>query len=180
MSAKALYHKETLCKKEEVQRFLSSLVLKPPEVGHLINCFHVAKLTSDTKAKKANIAAAATSLKKAPGQGKAGGPRKVITFSAIENFSYQTWRDFSDLRLIEPSATYPIIEIEIVLNFFPGDHYTAERYKAFVNQMTKEHSGKDARITIGKETRPRQCFCLAVVHTATCGTTCSSSGRRAR
>jgi len=25
-------------------------------------------------------------------------------FSAIENFEFQTWRDFSDLRLIEPST----------------------------------------------------------------------------
>jgi hypothetical protein len=51
-------------------------------------------------------------------------------------------------RLIEPSNTYPIIEIEVVLNFFPGDHFTAEKYKAFVNQMTKTHSNKDQRITI--------------------------------
>ena len=51
-------------------------------------------------------------------------------------------------RLIEPSPTYPMIEIEIVLNFFPGDHFTAEKYKAFVNHMTKTHSGKDQRITI--------------------------------
>ena len=35
-----------------------------------------------------------------------------------------------------------------MLNFFPGDHFTAEKYKAFVNQMTKTHSGKDQRITI--------------------------------
>ena len=51
-------------------------------------------------------------------------------------------------RLIEPSGTYPIIEIEVILNFFPGDHFTAEKYKAFVNQMTKTYSGKDGRITI--------------------------------
>merc|ERR1719412_113266 len=146
MTAKALYHKETLCKKEEVQRFLSSLVLKPPEVGHLINCFHTAKTNTDTRNKKANIAATAANLKKT---GKDGGPpRKVITFSAIENFTYQTWRDFSAVQLIEPSPTYPMIEIEIVLNFFPGDHFTAEKYKAFVNHMTKTHSGKDQRITI--------------------------------
>merc|ERR1719210_1275342 len=71
MTAKALYHKETLCKREEVQRFLSSLVLKPPEVGHLINCFHMAKTNSDTRNKKANIAATAANLKKS---GKDGGP----------------------------------------------------------------------------------------------------------
>ena len=53
-----------------------------------------------------------------------------------------------NFRLIEPSKTYPIIEIEVVLNFFPGDHFTAEKYKAFVNQMTKTHSNKDQRITI--------------------------------
>ena len=50
--------------------------------------------------------------------------------------------------MIDPSPTYPLIEVEIVLNFFPGDHFTAEKYKAFVNQMTKTHSGKDQRITI--------------------------------
>lgn len=82
MTAKPLHHKETLCKKEEVQRFLSSLVLKPPEVGHLINCFHTAKTNADTRNKKANMAATAANLKKA---GKDGGPpRKVITFSAIK------------------------------------------------------------------------------------------------
>merc|ERR1719367_27333 len=98
MTAKALFHKETLCKREEVQRFLSSLVLKPPEVGHLINCFHTAKTNADTRNKKANMAATAANLKKA---GKDGGPpRKVITFSAIENFNYQTWRDFSAIQLI--------------------------------------------------------------------------------
>ena len=37
MTAKALYHKETLCKREEVQRFMSSLVLKPPEVSQPIH-----------------------------------------------------------------------------------------------------------------------------------------------
>lgn len=96
MTAKPLHHKETLCKKEEVQRFLSSLVLKPPEVGHLINCFHTAKTNADTRNKKANMAATAANLKKA---GKDGGPpRKVITFSAIENFNYQTWRDFSAIQ----------------------------------------------------------------------------------
>ena len=75
-------------------------------------------------------------------------PRKVITFSTIENFEFQTWRDFSDLRLIEPSHQYPIIEIEIVLNFFPGDHFTAEKYKSFVTKITKQHQAKDQRITI--------------------------------
>jgi len=147
MTAKALYHKETLCKREEVQRFMSSLVLKPPEVGHLINCFHMAKTNTDARNKKANIASTAANLSKKDAK-DAGPPRKVVTFSAIENFAYQTWRDFSDLRLIEPSNTYPIIEIEVVLNFFPGDHFTAEKYKAFVNQMTKTHSNKDQRITI--------------------------------
>ena len=47
-------------------------------------------------------------------------PKKVITFSTIDNFGYQSWRDFSDSRLIDPSPQYPIIEIEIALNFFPG------------------------------------------------------------
>merc|ERR1719412_2468202 len=64
MTAKALYHKETLCKKEEVQRFLSSLVLKPPEVGHLINCFHMAKINTDARNKKASANAAANFTKK--------------------------------------------------------------------------------------------------------------------
>lgn len=126
-NAKALDYNETICKKEEVQKFLSTLVAKPPEVGHYVSCFHPAK-TTDQKSSLAT--------------------RKVITFSAIENFDYQSWRDFSDLRLIEPSPQYPIIEIEIVLNFFPGDHFTAEKYKGFVVQLTKEHSGKDAKINI--------------------------------
>ena len=96
MTAKALFHKETLCKREEVQRFLSSLVLKPPEVGHLINCFHMAKTNSDARNKKANVATPANLSKKGSKDG--GPPRKVVTFSAIENFAYQTWRDFSDCR----------------------------------------------------------------------------------
>lgn len=126
LNAKALNHKETLCKKEDVQKFLSSLVSKPPEVGHYVTCFHPAK-SPDVKTNST---------------------RKVVTFSAIENFGFQSWRDFSDVRLIEPSSTYPIIEIEIVLNFFPGDHFTAEKYKSFVMQLTKEHSGKDTKINI--------------------------------
>jgi len=109
-----------------VQKFLSTLVSKPPEVGHLVTCFHAAK-TPDVKTNAV---------------------RKVTTFSAIQNFEYQSWRDFSDVLLVEPSVSYPIIEIEIVLNFFPGDHFTAERYKAFVVQTTKQHSGKDAKINI--------------------------------
>ena len=92
MTAKALYHKETLCKREEVQRFLSSLVLKPPEVGHLINCFHMAKTTTTTNKKTTSSVANLTKGK------DAGPPRKVVKFSSIENFAYQTWRDFSDLR----------------------------------------------------------------------------------
>ena len=109
-----------------MQKFLSSLVGKPPEVGHYVSCFHPAK-SPDVKT---------------------NATRKVITFSTIENFTYNSWRDFSDVRLIEPSMNYPIIEIEIVLNFFPGDHYTAEKYKGFVVQLTKENSGKDAKINI--------------------------------
>jgi hypothetical protein len=42
-----------------------------------------------------------------------------------------------DLRLIEPSTTYPVIEVEVLLNFFPGDQHTAEKYKAFVQTLTK-------------------------------------------
>lgn len=128
LNAKALHYNETLCKREEVQKFLSSLVSKPPEVGHYVSCFHPASPDVKTNA-----------------------TRKVITFSAIENFEYQSWRDFSDIRLIDPSPTYPIIEIEIVLNFFPGNHFTAERYKAFVMQLTKQHSNKDSKINIGKQ-----------------------------
>ena len=100
--------------------------MKPPEVGHYVTCFHPAK-SPDVKTNT---------------------NRKVVTFSAIENFDFQSWRDFSDIRLIEPSMNYPIIEIEIVLNFFPGDHYTAEKYKAFVVQLTKEHVSKDVKINI--------------------------------
>ena len=35
-----------------------------------------------------------------------------------------------------------------MLNFFPGDHFTAEKYKAFVLALTKAHSEKDAKIAI--------------------------------
>ena len=73
---------------------------------------------------------------------------KVVTYSTVENFHYQTWKDFSDLRLIEPSTEYPVIEVEIVLNFFPGDQSTAEKYKLFVQKLTKTHSGKDTKISI--------------------------------
>ena len=73
LNARALYHKEMLCKKDEVQRFLSSLVLKPPEVGHLVNCFHIAKLAIEPKKKGAQSTPIASKDK--------GGPqRKVITF----------------------------------------------------------------------------------------------------
>ena len=118
MNAKALYHKETLCKREEVQRFLSSLVLKPPEVGHLVNCFHMAKPTNTDSTKKGVPKPVQTDGAKTGNQ-----PKKVITFSTIDNFGYQSWRDFSDLRLIDPSPKYPIIEIEIALNFFPGGKF---------------------------------------------------------
>ena len=114
MTAKALFHKETLCKREEVQRFLSSLVLKPPEVGHLINCFHMAKTNSDTRNKKANVAAASTNLSK-KGAKDGGPPRKVVTFSAIENFAYQTWRDFSDVRYAS-SAVVSYVSITFIFN----------------------------------------------------------------
>ena len=36
---------------------------------------------------------------------------KVVTYSTVENFEFQTWKDFSDLRLIEPSRDYPVIEV---------------------------------------------------------------------
>jgi hypothetical protein len=57
-----------------VQKFLSSLVLKPPEVGHLVNCFHIAKLALETKKKGAQAEPAPTK------ENKTGPPRKVITF----------------------------------------------------------------------------------------------------
>ena len=42
---------------------------------------------------------------------------KVVTYSTVENFEYQTWKDFSDLRLIEPSREYPVIEVrDLALN----------------------------------------------------------------
>ncbi len=91
LNAKALHYNETLCKKDEVRKFLSQLVSKPPEVGHYVTCFHPAK-APDVKTNTS---------------------RKVVTFSAIENFGFQSWRDFSDVRLIEPSTSYPIIEIEV-------------------------------------------------------------------
>lgn len=174
--AKALYHKETLCKREEVQRFLTSLASKKPEIGHLVNCHHMTKSKVDASmqnkqascksggsgsSKGENSIGAkregcdAKSASHIPVSGVCGssdshrgGPRKVVTFSTIDYFGFQSWRDFSDLRLIEPSSKYPIIEVEISLNFFPGDHFTAERYKAYVKHLTKEHSGKDQRITI--------------------------------
>jgi len=126
LHAKALYYQETLCRKEDIQRFLSSLVTKRPEVGHLVKCFHTSK-SADAKTNSGH---------------------KVVTYSTVDNFEYQTWKDFSDLRLIEPSRDYPVIEVEIVLNFFPGDQATAEKYKQFVQKLTKEHSGKDTKISI--------------------------------
>jgi len=126
LHAKALYYQETLCRKEDIQRFLSSLVTKRPEVGHLVKCFHTSK-SADAKTNSGH---------------------KVVTYSTVDNFDYQTWKDFSDLRLIEPSRDYPVIEVEIVLNFFPGDQSTAEKYKQFVQKLTKEHSGKDTKISI--------------------------------
>ena len=93
--AKALYHKETLCQRNEVQRFLSSLILKPPEVGHLVNCFHMAKPTNQDASKKGVAKPVQTDGAKTGSQSK-----KVITFSTIDNFGYQSWRDFSDSRLI--------------------------------------------------------------------------------
>lgn len=36
---------------------------------------------------------------------------RVVTYSTVENFEFQTWKDFSDLRLIEPSRDYPVIEV---------------------------------------------------------------------
>ena len=98
LTAKALYHKETLCKKDEVQRFLSSLVVKKPEVGHLVNCFHMAKPTNSTTNTKGNVAKPVQT----DGAKTGNQPKKVITFSTIDNFGYQSWRDFSDSRLIDP------------------------------------------------------------------------------
>ena len=126
LTAKALYHKETLCKKDEVQRFLSSLVVKKPEVGHLVNCFHMAKPTNSTTNTKGNVAKPVQT----DGAKTGNQPKKVITFSTIDNFGYQSWRDFSDTRLIDPSAQYPIIEIEIALNFFPGGKFNLKTYIA--------------------------------------------------
>ena len=79
LSAKALHHKETLCKRDEVQRFLSSLVSKPPEVGHLVNCFHIAK----TESSKAGVAKPVSMDGKKAADSST---RKVVTFSTIENF----------------------------------------------------------------------------------------------
>ena len=49
LNAKALHYKETLCKTSEVQRFLNTLVAKPPEVGHYVSCSHPAKSGPDPK-----------------------------------------------------------------------------------------------------------------------------------
>jgi len=126
LNAKSLYHCETLCRREDLQGFLSSLTGKRPEVGHIVKCFHTSK-SPDTKTNSVH---------------------KVVTYSSVDNFQYQTWKDFSDLRLIDPSQEYPVIEVEVLLNFFPGDHVTADKYKHFVQQLTKLNSGKDHRITI--------------------------------
>ena len=53
LQAKALYYQETLCRKEDIQKFLSSLVSKKPEVGHLVKCFHVSK-SADAKTNSGN------------------------------------------------------------------------------------------------------------------------------
>ena len=37
---------------------------------------------------------------------------------------------------------------QVVLNFFPGDHFTADKYKAFVLALTKAHKDKDDKIAI--------------------------------
>ena len=100
--AKALHYKETLCKTSEVQRFLNTLVSKPPEVGHYVSCSHPAKSGPDPKT---------------------NATRKVVTFSAIENFGYANWRDFSDPRLIDPSDIYPIIEINVSWRLILGEHF---------------------------------------------------------
>ena len=57
----------------------------------------MAKTNSDARNKKASIATTAANQTKKDAKDP-GPPRKVVTFSAIENFMYQTWRDFSDLR----------------------------------------------------------------------------------
>ena len=54
LHAKALYYQETLCRKEDIQKFLSSLVSKKPEVGHLVKCFHLSK-SPDTKTNSGGI-----------------------------------------------------------------------------------------------------------------------------
>ena len=43
---------------------------------------------------------------------------QVVTYSTVDNFEYQTWKDFSDLRLIDPSRKYPVIEVKYVMIFF--------------------------------------------------------------
>ena len=98
---------------------MSSLVIKKPEVGHLVNCFHMAKPTNSTTNTKGCVAKPVQT----DGAKTGNQPKKVITFSTIDNFGYQNWRDFSDSRLIDPSKQYPIIEIVIALNFFPGGKY---------------------------------------------------------
>ena len=40
---------------------------------------------------------------------------QVVTYSTVDNFEYQTWKDFSDLRLIDPSRKYPVIEVMIIM-----------------------------------------------------------------
>ena len=40
---------------------------------------------------------------------------QVVTYSTVDNFEYQTWKDFSDLRLIDPSRKYPVIEVMMMM-----------------------------------------------------------------
>ena len=154
LHAKALYYQETLCRKEDIQKFLSSLVSKKPEVGHLVKCFHVSK-SADTKTNSGRYfnrdinleirlccfenfclydlsfcvrpldsntwRRQFTVLKSSPEYkvpklwlkylNKLRPGHKVVTYSTVENFEFQTWKDFSDLRLIEPSRDYPVIEV---------------------------------------------------------------------
>ncbi len=77
LNAKALHYNETLCKTEDVQKFLCGLVSKPPEVGHYVTCFHDAKADSSTSGGGGGGASAGGGGNKTSGGSTA--PRQVGT-----------------------------------------------------------------------------------------------------
>ena len=63
---------------------------------------------------------------------------KVVTYSTVENFEFQTWKDFSDLRLIEPSRDYPVIEVG-------GVQIDSSNCEALICRISRKYSDICAR-----------------------------------